>query len=635
MAFAFVIALAHSCVKDQFPDPDPEDPEFVLSQTKIDVPSEGGEYKIAYTLNNPVEGEVIQLSEVPEWLYADTSTDNSISIVVSGNSQAYLREAQIKVCYASIEQTLSVTQEGIPFFNMLITEVNESDIIYDVIPADEEMTYLSFCTESLYYIDDESYMNAMTNLFKSSAQSLGISLKEYMKQLLRTGMQQGVVLDALVPGTDYIIGFVGYDNEANEYVTPLNVFEAETKSIDYVDVTLELSETIKATIVDMKVTPSDSEQYYMTGSAQINGDVNIEELMIVFQKNIYGTIEALQDLYPGTTVQEAMEWISYKGENTIGFERLAAKTEYVLFAVCVDVSTGYINSIPQTVEVTTGSVQPSDNEFLVDFIEINDYTAKANILTTNNDPYKVGYVSGDYFVGMTEDEIVEDLLSGRFTLPRTTKRGNYVLDMGPLTPDTDWYVFVYGWAEGVGERTTDVLLIKFRTLVPQLADCSLSLECGKYFDGDALLEAYPGMFEGLGLDISGKVVFPVKAIPSGNYDKYYYTLFDFDTSEMFSDRELNILLPKPDYGISAPTTYFVCTYEIPYDEPSRSLIGNAFDKDGKPGEITRIEGIVFTKDGVSPVSEFVPFDTATKVKGSIKDKIPFDRTDESLMATLK
>lgn len=626
--------LAHSCTKDQIiPEPEPDAPDIVLSLEKIEAPAEGGEYTVNYTLKNPVEGETLQISEVPEWMSADRNTESSILITVSENKETSIREADIKISYESVEVTLYVTQDGVPYFDVEFTDIKESHITYNATPADDDMTYISFYSEALYYVDDDSYLKTMTDSFKETAKWLGISLKEYMKQILRTGVQENITLKNLVPGIDYIISFIGYDNAAGEFTTPLYNFRTKTNSIDYVNVNLELEITMKGTIVDLKVTPSDPEQYYMTSSAQVNGDVNPEELLISYQGYIYSAIEEMQRLYPGSTVKEIMEFLSDKGEKTIGFEKLVSNTRYVLFSVCVDENTGYIVSMPQTAEVTTGDVKPSDNEFLVDFIEINDYNAKANILTINDDPYKVGYVSADYFVGMTEEEIAEDLLSGRFTLPRNTKRGNYLLDMVGLSPESDWYIFIYGWVEGAGQRTTDVSLTKFTTLAPQLADCSLELECDKYFDGDALLEAYPGMFDGL--DIAGKVVFPVKATPTGDYDKFYYMLRDYDTKDLFTDRELNLLLPKPDYGISEPTTYFVCTYEIPYGEPSRSLIGNAFDKDGKPGRITRIEGIVFTKEGASPVSEFVPFDTGTKTITSFKEKMPIDRSHESLMATLK
>lgn len=629
-----MMMLAHSCTKNQIiPEPEPDAPNIVLSLEKIEAPAEGGEYTVNYTLKNPVEGETLQISEVPEWMSADRNTESSISITVSENKETSIREADIKISYESVEVTLYVTQDGVPYFDVEFTDIKESHITYNATPADEDMTYISFYTEVLYYINDEIYLKTMIDSFKESAKQWGIPLKDYMDQLIRTGQQDNITLNNLVPGINYFINYIGYDNKTGEFTTPLYKFATKTKSIEYVNETLQLNAEINGSFVDLHVIPSDTELYYITHSFKTNDIINPEELLILYQLEIYDKIKYYQSISPGLSVEDIIEFISNKGEKTIGFENFKVNSKYGIAVFYVDTKTGYITMFPQTIEITTEDFKKSDNTFKVELIEITDNSAMANVITSNNDPYKLGYISGDYFPGMTEEEIAEELLSGRFTLPIDTKRGNYLLDMIWLTPNTDWYIFAYGWAEGEGKCTTEVFLTKFTTRAPQLADCSLELECDKYFDGDALLEAYPGMFDGL--DIAGKVVFPVKATPTGDYDAFYYMLLDYDTRDRFSDSSLNSRLTKPEYGISEPTTYFICTYEIPYGELSRSLIGNSFDKDGKPGTITRIEGIVFTKEGASPASEFVPFDAGTKTITSFKEKMPIDRSHESLMATLK
>lgn len=80
----FVTALALSgCEKPETPAPDPE--LNIVSET-VQAVYEGGEYEIAYTLDNPVEGcEIVPVPEV-DWIGGfDCSQEGKIVFTVEAN----------------------------------------------------------------------------------------------------------------------------------------------------------------------------------------------------------------------------------------------------------------------------------------------------------------------------------------------------------------------------------------------------------------------------------------------------------------------------------------------------------------------------------------------------------------------
>lgn len=619
--------LAWSCDKEPItpdPEPEPDAPTIELSQTEISAPVEGGEYIIDYTVTNPVEDASVEFTEVPEWIAADASADNAIKVTISGNDASSSREGVIKGKYESAEFQISVVQEGNPAFEMEFYDIQESSLKFKVTPLDEKMTYLCIHSEAFKMegVDDETYLDGVISTLDATAKQHGMTLKSYISSLLHSGVQEDLSIEKLVPGIDYVVSCAGYDNNEECFITPLNRFDVKTKEIERIDVTFELSADVRGPVADLKAIPSDAEQNYMSGSAMGAGSANPEEILVAYQKEVYTLIETVAFYYPELSRAEIVTGLSYKGEQTIGFE-LATNQDYNLFVVCVD-DYGYLNTMPQLCHITTGAVEPSDNVITVDVVEVYDYTAKAEVHTTNDDPYIVGYTAAKYFQpGMTDEEIIADLFSGRFTLPTNTRRGDSSLEMMGLDPNSEWFVFSYGYESD--EVTTEVKLTRFNTTDIIYGDVSLTLEFDKYYDGDALLAEYPDEFSGM--DIAGKAVIPVTAETTGDVGVYYYKIVGYDAS-VLEDRTINLTLKSESY--SSPHAYLVAEYDKVH-----SILGNAFDKEGWPGKLFRAQGLTFTKDGVSPVSEFTPFPGPAAVMSAPEKKMPIDKTTESLMATLR
>lgn len=613
-------------VPEPDPDPDVHAPSVTLSDTIVNAPVEGGEFEITYLVENPVDGESLRFDNVPEWTYFNMETPGVISILVTGNDKSSPREAVVVGHYTDdVEVKITIRQEYAAAFSVTFANRTECSMEVKIVPEDKQMTFLFFYQEESQfngYGSDEGYLDYMMEYYTSLAKVQGLTLKQYLAKQLRKGDQESILIEKLVPSRTYIISCIGYDLEKGEYTTGMNKFNSDTKSIDMVDITFTMDADVDGAVIDVHVVPSDDEQQYMAASAQSDVLVSSHDIITATQQSLYQTYELL--MFYGYTMEQIVDAYCHVGEQTIGFE-LALNTSYCIFAVSVDRSTGYLNSEAEVILVKTeGEQTHSDNVITAELVDVRDYTATAMIHTTNDDPYIVGYTSAEYFPGMTEEEIVEDLFSGRFTLPTKTRRGDCEFYMQGLEPKTDWYIFAYGSAGG--KVTTDVYLKKFTTNDVMYGDVSLDLEFDKYYDGDALLEAYPDVFSQL--EVSGNAVIPVKAFPDGDIESYHYKILAWDSSAS-SDHSIDLFLKMG--SVTDPETYFV----IPYDTVC-SIVGNAYDKDGFPGKPFRAEGLTFTKEGVSPVSEFVPFASgAAAVRAEDYMQMPIDNSYDELKARLK
>ncbi|MBR2947035.1 MAG: BACON domain-containing protein [Bacteroidales bacterium] len=82
-----------------------QNPSFEnISSQEISIPAEGGEFSVTYQLNNPIEGEVVDVEIDVEWitLQENNSTDGELKFIVSPNLEQNIRETSINVTYAEV-----------------------------------------------------------------------------------------------------------------------------------------------------------------------------------------------------------------------------------------------------------------------------------------------------------------------------------------------------------------------------------------------------------------------------------------------------------------------------------------------------------------------------------------------------
>ena len=94
--------------------PEIEEPLFTItSQSTIEIPYQGGEGVVTYTIENPVEGESITYECSADWIEEIVVADD-IRFTVALNAQQQIRTTEIILSYMGQEQIITVNQEGAP-----------------------------------------------------------------------------------------------------------------------------------------------------------------------------------------------------------------------------------------------------------------------------------------------------------------------------------------------------------------------------------------------------------------------------------------------------------------------------------------------------------------------------------------
>lgn len=628
---ALVLAAVFSC-KDATnlePEPEPGDPKLTLSEDSVEAPAEGGVFFIEYTLENPVEGEEFVFDGAADWfeIYAEED-GNKFIVEVDENATADERSAVVNGHYADIDFTVTVSQEVVSAFAISVSDEKESSFVISVIPDDKEMTYL--CTQIEHnqysiYSSAEEYIQAYKNSFAYIASLYGLTVPQYMEKLglIRKGDIKDELVRNVVPGRTYYVCCVGYDPKTDGLTTALNKVSCETVAIEYQETSFDLELYVNGPVVGLDVTPEDPERRYVTGAVQFagSGDVDPYDIVTSMQVQLFQLYDKITD--SGFEFADAVKGVTYAGQDHFIWE-LVENQRYFAFAVAVDLNTGFINSTPNVVEANTTAVQPSDNVITIEVSDIEQYQAYAKITVTNEyDPYILGTIPVSQLEGLSDEEILTELTSGKYSLPQA-KSGSRELTLTNLQANTEYYALAWGSVKM--QPTTKLYKVKFTTLDVETGKASLDLKCDKYFDGDELLAQYPEIFEGM--DISGKAVLPVTAVPSGDYEVFYHYVGKGKFTSVFTDDYLNNKF-LPQFGSSDMHKYYVVDYGFTY-----KIAGNAFDKDGMPGRVFRKE-IKTSETEASPVSEFVPFDESEGAGMPSLMKVDRPVEEESLMIVLK
>ena len=91
---------------------------------KIDIPAEGGNGEVGYTIQNPVEGEVISVASEAQWIENLKADNQKITFNVAKNNASDTRSTSIKVNYKNAEEVSLVVNQAASQSNELVIEVN-------------------------------------------------------------------------------------------------------------------------------------------------------------------------------------------------------------------------------------------------------------------------------------------------------------------------------------------------------------------------------------------------------------------------------------------------------------------------------------------------------------------------------
>lgn len=599
-------AVVLGCTSE--PVDDGAGPELAVDEMTGSVPAEGGAFSVTYTLDNPApDGEFsIFCEDGSGWLYNFSAFDGTISFEAEANTSADARTTQVSVVYMyggkSISDSFDVTQDGgsapVPdgTFSFSFTELSEMTASVAVTPSDDKVTYASMFVEKSFYDGlggtDEALFDEVMRMYSEAAQGQGKTLEEYLSggNVLASGKSE-VSLTGMKTDTEYYV-FAAGTSVKGEMTTGMSKMLFKTKAVDFIQMSFSMNISVDGPVVYMTVLPDNLVQRYVFDVVK-SGSIDRQDILDTYQQFINQTIRSYQQF--GFTTEQAVEQISSQGY--VYDYRMELDPEYAYYGFATAIrEDGLLFSEPVVIEFTTESIVPSANEIGVSVTTLHARDAEYSVSVTNDDPYVVVAGKKSDWEGMSDTEIMNSILGQDF--PPEPSSGPVTGKMDALSPETEYLILAFGTVAGY--PTTDLVRCSFTTPAAELADIEFSLVVDKYFDGDEVEEVWPDLYPYM----SGKAVVPVTAKTVGDnlagyhYHVFYGDLTDPQASDYPSDEYIYSSLLNQGY--TGPGMTFYLDYDRDF-----TFVGFARDRDGNYGPVYR-KVFRFTRDGVSPVDEFVP-----------------------------
>lgn len=437
--------------------------ELKLESSTLNVPAEGGDAVMNYTVTNPIEGAKINAGSQADWLHDfDCSEEGRIRFIVDENPEVgQTRTATVTVTYndGAIEDEFTVLQgEGVEKapFEITIDEIGMDYAIATIAPLDPEMTWHALPYEAWVFDEEgrpiEQCVEEFLTAYAFVASMAGMDFETFMEtDILCTGTET-LPFEQLGVGTKHYIMAIGID--AKGTILSDAVLEPfTTEGIDMQDITFEVSFDVDGVNGILHTIPSDNNVRYYTDIKPKSEWPDGPDIQGWIQTLIWmGSVS-------GKSREQVIEEITSYGEVSKEYY-LDANTEYHAFAVAIN-EEGIVNSEAEIIEFTVGGVPMSDNTFVVEATEIGTDYVELHITPSNNDDYTWAVEPASTWDGMSDEEIQEYIYNSGFYLMMSTTYGEQTVVKENLAADTEYYAIVFGYEQST--MTTGITKIKFTT----------------------------------------------------------------------------------------------------------------------------------------------------------------------------
>lgn len=442
----------------------------------------------------------------------------------------------------------------------------------------------------------------------SDLEAYGMTLNELISQIIRQQVEFGAVFGLSPEDVVKSICSLAVGSERME-------LDVESEYIGYAAAVglngLVISDAASENFTTGEVSPSDN-----TISLEIE-EVNVDRVTVktkVANDDPYGLVVVRQSDYAGMDDAAVLESILTDGAISINelsgdwtgrITGLEPETPYSVYAF------GYLAGVATTglfsAEFVTGVAgDPREFTFTSEARDVKPNGAKAVVHgMPENVLYYFDLATPDHTEAELKnlmDEIIDKNIESNVVPDRISffrkygSRGTGEYDFGGLEPESEYII----WAVSIDENTGDYVVFgfgeHFTTPAKMVSDVTLSVGHDKYFDADALAQAYPDRY--------GKYAeqnlfcLPVTLETSEPVRKTLAIVYkgDMTDEEKYSD---DVLIQ--DLEVSGTTSPLVHWF-LPYST-ELTLLAVAQDNDGNYTKLYR-ELITKTKDGASDISEF-------------------------------
>lgn len=460
-AICSVLFALASCEKPQVQAPVPA---IKLAHTQLTIESDGGSVRVAYVIENPVEGEKLTAESKADWLEVDASNARLLTISAQTNETGQVREGQIILSYKGAEDaTLTVSQDF--FENPLSIEVlgvTATNVKFTVETSDPELTWIPMVTYKEgfeYYETPDELFASDIEYFEYLADINDMTLAQFIESMVATGSMEDVNLGGLQPSTDYVLYAYGVTKDARRTTDIVSCpFRTEDPYEGDISFTFEAEE--EDYILNFSITPSYTGVPYYYGivtkrqwdlwSSNYNGNVSAA----IQAEDIDATIADLMDLGMMSGPEDYFLLFSEADVMDYGYFELTADTEYVIFASRWDEQCQLTGPLSSYIHKSQ-PIDPSDNQLTLTLDNITQSSADATVAATNEDPYALINLKSSEIAGMADDEIFEFVTTKYdYILSEYTFSGTMTKNYGRMRPDTDYTFLAFGYKAGTMTTAT-------------------------------------------------------------------------------------------------------------------------------------------------------------------------------------
>ena len=369
------------------------------------------------------------------------------------------------------------------------------------------------------------------------------------------------------------------------------------------DFALEVTD-VTATTARLSVTPENENvrYYYDVCTLEQFEQYGVEAIVEDY-------IDYMCERYSQLSLAEILDALLSRGADEDEVKGLPVDTEMAFYAVAVnDDGRCEGNASVMTFRTQKGG-NPAECTFQLSATGLYSEGVTMNVRPSDT---SVRYWAGVYSVsGWGSDEAMTALVKS--TIDEAAEENGMALDrlvnavtfQGPVSLEesglqnsTNYYIYAYAMNPD-GTAAGPVSKLLFTTPVVDISDADVSLRY-RYFDGDAMAEAYPDRFA----KAAGRVVMQIQIVPNEMAENFAWALAmgDLGDTETYPDDASKNAVLQGGFINKAEK-------ELIVNYGAATFFYFASDVWGVDGRFHRLV-VDVTKDGVMPVSEYTPFDTA-------------------------
>ena len=604
------------------PNPD-KDSVIKMETSTVNVSLAGGSCIVAYTIENPHQGEKISAEAAESWVKDfNYGITNALSFYVEPNNTDSARECLVTVKYRYAEDVVFTVKQGAAVkagFALENVTATYFDYTVDIIPENKTLPYIvmsaapeyivssGFQTGQDYYEDDIAY-------FAWLGQFYGKSAAQVMHDRAKVGDQRGVKISGATSGIPYTFYCYYFDYETGALLSDVAMFTVETPRPEKVAVEFTMeTEIVDGCLVKANVTPVGDfkgDYYFDVLNENLINSYLEDPTMAKFLDSEERFIEywwskSVQDMMQDLSADQIIANYTCVGNNPDGspksyyeFELLANST-YYLFAYAME-EHAFCCSTPQLLKIETGNVSMSNNVITPEVSKITARTATFTFTPTNDDYYVAGWERAEDWAtyGTNDAERQQYLIEN---LEYYLLKGVNSTNVLNLEADTEYVVYAFGSRGGVA-TTSQIFTTTFKTKSGEAGSVSISLPDRGYYDAADFSE-YSG-YEHLA-NYSGYAVCAIEVVFSDEeHGDYFFDIYDWTNREyeVHTDKDLmdHYVWSINEHGsMTATHTYSFLEFGRVYE-----ISGVVLDLDGQFSSLYR-RWIRPTYDGCGDAADYV------------------------------